>query len=203
MLEDYAGNLDAEGKRYLQAVQTASQRMKDLMNALLRLSMMTHWELQYESVHLSALAQEIVAQLKQAEPQRQVEISIAPEIVTQGDRELLKILLENLLSNAWKYTSKTTKAQIEFGQCSLEAGMPNLLFCPLNANVYFVRDNGAGFDRNYANQLFNPFYRLHSANEFEGTGIGLATVQRIVHRHGGQIWAEGAVGQGATFFFAL
>jgi signal transduction histidine kinase len=203
LLEDYADNLDAQGKKYLQSVQTASQRMRELMNALLRLSMMTHWELQYEPVDLSALAQEIVAQLKQAEPQRQVEISIMPQVVAQGDRELLKILLENLLSNAWKYTSKKTNAQIQFGQCSLEAETPKLLFCPLNASVYFVRDNGAGFDGLYANQLFSPFYRLHAANEFAGTGIGLATVQRIVHRHGGQIWAEGAVGQGATFYFAL
>ena len=203
LLEDYTEKLDAKGKRYLQAVYTASQRMRGLMNALLRLSKMTHCELQYETVDLSALAQEIVAELKQANPQRQVEVAITPEILAQGDRELLKIALENLLSNAWKYTSKKTDARIKFGLWNSAAETSTSPLCSANAVVYFVRDNGAGFDMSCADKLFNPFYRLHSATEFEGTGIGLATVQRIIHSHGGQIWAEGKVEQGATFYFTL
>ncbi len=203
LLEDYTENLDAEGKRYLQAVYSASQCMRGLMNALLRLSKMTHCELQYETVDLSALAQELVAELKQANPQRQVEVAIAPEILAQGDRELLKIALENLLSNAWKYTSKKTNARIEFGLWNSAAETSASPLCTTNAVVYFVRDNGAGFDMSCADKLFNPFYRLHSATEFEGTGIGLATVQRIIHSHRGQIWTEAKVEQGATFYFAL
>jgi light-regulated signal transduction histidine kinase (bacteriophytochrome) len=115
----------------------------------------------------------------------------------------LKIALENLLGNAWKYTSKKTNAWIKFGLCNLTDGISKLPLCPSNAVVYFVRDNGVGFDMSYADKLFNPFHRLHSTTEFEGTGIGLATVQRIIHRHGGQIWAEGTAEQGATFYFAI
>lgn len=203
LLEDYTDKLDAEGKDYLQAVYTATHYMKALINALLRLSKMTHWELQYELVDLSALAQELTAELKQAAPQRQVEVVIMQEIVAQGDQTLLKIALENLLGNAWKYTSKKTNARIEFGLWNSKVGIPTPPLCPPNAVVYFVHDNGAGFDMSYADKLFNPFYRLHTASEFQGTGIGLATVQRIIHRHRGQIWAEGTVEQGATFYFTL
>jgi signal transduction histidine kinase len=203
LLEDYADKLDAEGKRYLQVVYSATHRMKDLMNDLLRLSKVTHWQLQYQSVNLSALAQEITTEIKQAAPQRQVEIPIMPDIVAQGDRGLLKIALENLLGNAWKYTSKKTVARIEFGLWKPEVGIPKLPRGSSNAIVYFVRDNGIGFDMSDADKLFNPFYRLNTATEFEGTGIGLATVQRIIHRHGGQIWAESKVEQGTTFYFTL
>lgn len=199
--EDYADKLDVEGKKYLKAIYNATHRMTDLTNALLRLSKVAHWELQYQSIDLSALAQEIVAELKQATPQQQVEVAIAPNLVAQGDRELLKIALENLLGNAWKYTSKKTNAQIEFGLCdSIDSKSPP---CPSNTSVYFIRDNGVGFDITYADKLFNPFYRLHTTTDFQGTGIGLATVQRIIHRHKGQIWAEGIVNQGATFYFTL
>lgn len=191
LLEDYADKLDAKGQKYLQNVCTATGCMRDLMNGLLRLSKMTHWELQHESVDLSYLTEEIVAELKQATPQRQVEVAIMPKIVVQGDRELMRIALENLLGNAWKYTSKKTNARIEFGLKDADA------------DVYFVHDNGVGFSISYADKIFNPFHRLHTSAEFEGTGIGLATVQRIIHRHQGQIWAEGAVDQGATFYFTL
>lgn len=203
LLEDYVDTLDAEGKRYLQVVYSSTHCMKELMNDLLRLSKVTHWELQYQSVNLSALAQEIIAELKQADPQRQVEVAIMPDIVAQGDRGLLKIALENLLGNAWKYTSKKTGTRIEFGLWKSEVGIPKSPRAPSNAVVYFVRDNGIGFDMSDADKLFNPFYRLHTATEFEGTGIGLATVQRIIHRHGGQIWAESKVEQGTTFYFTL
>lgn len=200
LLEDHADKLDAEAKNYLQAVHTATAHMTDLMNALLRLSKVTHWELQYELVDLSALAQDIIAQLKQTAPQRQVEVDIMPNVVTQGDRGLLKIALENLLGNAWKYTSKKNNAQIKFGVCNTDITSPLYLS---NVVTYFIRDNGAGFDMSGADKLFNPFQRLHKATDFEGTGIGLATVERIIHRHKGQIWAEGTIDQGATFYFTL
>ena len=201
--EDYADNLDLEGKSYLRSIHTATHRMTDLTNALLRLSKVAHWELQYESVDMSALAQEIVDKLKQATPQRQVEVAIMPKLVVEGDRELLKIALENLLGNAWKYTSKKTNARIEFGLSDSTVEISKLPDCSSNTIVYFIRDNGAGFDSSYADKLFNPFQRLHTATEFEGTGIGLSTVQRIIHRHNGQIWANGAVEQGATFYFGF
>ncbi len=201
--EDYADNLDLEGKSYLRSIHTATYRMTGLTNALLRLSKVAHWELQYESVDMSALAQEIVDKLKQVTPQRQVEVAIMPKLVVQGDRELLKIALENLLGNAWKYTNKKTNARIEFGLSDSTVEISNLPDCSSNTVVYFIRDNGAGFDNSYADKLFNPFQRLHTATEFEGTGIGLSTVQRIIHRHNGQIWANGAVEQGATFYFVI
>ena len=201
--EDYADNLDLEGKSYLRSIHTATYRMTGLTNALLRLSKVAHWELQYESVDMSALAQEIVDKLKQATPQRQVEVAIMPKLVVEGDRELLKIALENLLGNAWKYTSKKTNARIEFGLSDSTVEISNLPHASSNTVVYFIRDNGVGFDSSYANKLFIPFQRLHTANEFEGTGIGLSTVQRIIHRHNGQVWAEGIVEQGATFYFGF
>ena len=203
LLEDYAEKLDAKGKEYLQAVYNSTHRMKDLMRNLMRLSQMTHWELQRESVNLSVLAQEITVKLKQAEPKRQVEVSIMPDIVAQGDRGLLKIALENLLGNAWKYTSHKTNACIEFGLWNSESGVLHSPLAPPKTIVYFIRDNGVGFDMKYIDKLFEPFHRLHTANEFEGTGIGLTTVQRIIHRHGGKIWAEGIVEQGATLYFTL
>lgn len=192
--EDYADKLDVEGNSYLQTVRTASQRMKDLINALLRLSRMNYWDLQYETVNLSALAQESLSDLQQAHPQRQVEVEIESAVTVQGDPVLLRIALENLLSNAWKYTGRKTEARIEFGRSPSEAA---------DTAIYFVRDNGAGFDMSRADKLFNPFQRLHTQTEFEGSGIGLVTVERIFQRHGGRIWAEGVVGQGATFYFTV
>ena len=187
----------------MQSIQIATDRMAVLTNALLRLSQVTHWELQYQSVDMSVLAQEIIAKLKQATPQRQVEVAIRPKLVVQGDRELLNIALENLLGNAWKYTSKKSNARIEFGWSDSKDKILNLPRFSSNNVVYFIRDNGVGFDMNYADKLFNPFHRLHTATEFEGTGIGLSTVQRIIHRHNGQILANAAPEKGATFYFGF
>jgi len=148
--------------------------------------------MQRERVDLSALAHEITSELHRDQPERQVEFVIADGAVTSGDTRLLRVVLENLLGNAWKFTGKQACARIEFGYAKGE-GEP----------IYFVRDDGAGFDMTYASRLFGAFQRLHSTAEFEGTGIGLATVKRIVHRHGGRAWAEGAVNQGAVFYFTL
>ncbi len=135
----------------------------------------------------------IIAELKKADPGRDVAVEIAPHATANGDARMLRIALENLLSNAWKFTSKTKEAKIEFFSVSNENG----------GKTYCVRDNGAGFDMAYSNKLFGPFQRLHSVNDFAGTGVGLATVQRIINRHGGRIWAEGKVHDGATFYFTL
>ena len=154
-----------------------------------------------QPVSLSALTRQIVGSYRQLEPLRQVEIVIAPDLKASGDERLLRIVLDNLLSNSWKFTSKEPRARIEFGsqggaaQAQGEGGV--------DEKVFFVRDNGAGFDMAYANKLFGAFQRLHSAEDFPGHGVGLATVQRIVNRHGGRIWAESAPGQGATFYFTL
>jgi light-regulated signal transduction histidine kinase (bacteriophytochrome) len=166
--------------------------MGQLIDDLLGLSRTTRHKMQVEDVNLTELASVVAAEIEQRQPERQVEVAIAPDLVVKGDGKLLRIALENLLGNAWKFTAKQPKARIEFGVTQSE-GKP----------AYFVRDNGAGFDMAFADKLFGAFQRLHQANEFEGTGIGLATVQRIIHRHGGRIWAEGAVGQGATFYFTL
>jgi light-regulated signal transduction histidine kinase (bacteriophytochrome) len=166
--------------------------MGQLIDDLLALSRLTRVDLQRARVDLSALAHEIAAELRQTQSERQVDFIIAEGVVANGDARLLKAVLENLLGNAWKFTSKQIGATIEFGYTEGEQGP-----------VYFVRDNGAGFDMAYADRLFAAFQRLHSATEFEGTGIGLATVQRIIHRHGGYVWAEGAENQGATFYFTL
>jgi len=192
LLEDYASQLDATGQDYLRRVRAGSQRMGYLIDDLLKLSRLTRTEMQWERVDLSALAHEIAADLRRTQPERQVEFVIADGVVASGDARLLRVVLENLLGNAWKFTSKQALARIEFGHAEGEG-----------ESVYFVRDNGAGFDMAYAGRLFGAFQRLHSTTEFEGTGIGLATVQRIIHRHGGRAWAEGAVDQGATFYFAL
>lgn len=195
LLEDYTDELDAMGKDYLQRVRKAAQRMAELIDDMLHLSRITRSEMHYERVDLSQLAIEIASELQNTQPERQVEFAIAPDLVATGDKPLLRILLENLLGNAWKFTTKHQKAKIEFGiiQCN-----NNCTDC-----TYFVRDDGAGFDMAYVNKLFGAFQRLHAMTDFEGTGIGLATVQRVVRRHGGRIWAEGAIEQGATFFFTL
>jgi signal transduction histidine kinase/ActR/RegA family two-component response regulator len=192
LLEEYDDGLDADGQNYLRRVRAASQRMGELIDDLLRLSRVTRAEMIREKVDLSALAQEVAAQLQETQPERQVEFVIAEGLVANGDARLLRVVLENLLGNAWKFTGKQTCARIEFS-CTETDGKP----------AYFVRDSGAGFDMAYADKLFGAFQRLHSTAEFEGAGIGLATIQRIIHRHGGQVWAKGAVGQGATFYFTL
>jgi PAS domain S-box-containing protein len=192
LLEDYAEVLDHEGKDYLSRVRTSSQHLGRLIDALLKLSRMTRREIRRERVDLSLMAENIAQVLRISQPDRQAEFVIADGLSVDGDAWLLRIALENLLGNAWKFTGKSLPARIEFGAVEHEGTL-----------AYFVRDNGAGFDMTYADKLFGAFQRLHTIEEFPGTGIGLATVQRIVHRHGGQAWAEGRVGQGATFYFTL
>jgi light-regulated signal transduction histidine kinase (bacteriophytochrome)/HAMP domain-containing protein len=192
VLQDYADKLDDAGRDALQRVRAATQRMGMLIDDLLKLARIGRAELRREPVDLTGLVQEIVAELQQATPDRQVEFAIAPGLKAQGDARLLRVVLENLLRNSWKYTAKQPQPRVEFGSVEVNGG-----------RAFIVRDNGAGFDMKYADKLFGVFQRLHSAAEFEGTGVGLATVQRIITRHGGRIWAEGAVDQGATFYFTL
>lgn len=199
LIEDYFEVLDECGKDYLKRVRMAAQRMGELIDDLLELSRLSRGEMIQERVNLSAMAAEIMATLQASQPQRCVKFAMASEVVVQGDGRLLRCALENLLGNAWKYTSKHATACIEFGTIPAENQEEKLF----NSPVYFVRDDGAGFDMAYAGKLFGVFQRLHTVTEFEGTGVGLATVQRIIHRHGGQVWAESAVEQGATFFFTL
>lgn len=192
LLEDYAGQFDAEGQLYLQRLRAASQRMGKLIDDLLHLSRVTRAEMTLAPVKLSEMVREIATALQESQPERQVTFTIAPDVVVIADPGLLRIAMENLLNNAWKYTSKHAQACIEFG--TQQQG---------HETVYFVRDDGAGFDMAFADKLFGAFQRLHQMTEFEGTGIGLATVWRIIQRHGGKVWAEGAIERGATFFFSL
>ena len=189
LLERHAAALDDVGRGYLERLQAAARRMGALIDGLLRLSRVTRAEIARGPVALDLLARDVVAQLRAGAPERAVEVAIAPGLTAHADRPLAASLLENLLGNAWKFTAGRQPAQIAVGAA------PD--------GAWFVRDNGVGFDMAYADKLFGPFQRLHSPREFEGTGIGLATAQRIVHRHGGRIWAESAVGAGATFYFTL
>ena len=190
--EDYNDKLDTLGKDYLNRICAASQRMGQLIDDLLNLSRVTRWEMKLEQVDLSNLAQIISAEIKAAQPKRQVEFQITPGLSIQGDARLFRVIMENLFGNAWKFTGRIAKAKIEFG----------VIYCE-DKPVYFVRDNGAGFDLTYADKLFGAFQRLHTLAEFPGTGIGLATVQRIINRHGGKIWAESILNNGATFYFTI
>jgi light-regulated signal transduction histidine kinase (bacteriophytochrome) len=192
LLQDYAGRLDDQGQDYLKRIRAAGRQMSQLIDDLLKLSRVTRSEMRREPVDLSALAQAIAAELQAAQPERQVEWSIAPGLVANADANLMRILLTNLLGNAYKFTARHPIALIEWGMLEQE-----------NRLVYFVRDNGSGFDMAYADKLFGVFQRLHSADEFEGTGVGLAIVHRIIKRHGGRVWAEGKINEGATFYFAL
>jgi signal transduction histidine kinase len=192
LLEDYQAALDDRGKDYLLRVSAEARRMAQLIQDLLALSRVTRAEMRFQPVDLSALATDVVAMLRRGEPAREVAVTLAPDLATQGDPHLLRQVLENLLGNAWKFTSHTEGARIAFGSVTTD-GM----------ETYCVRDNGAGFDMEYASKLFVPFQRLHGMSEFAGTGIGLSTVQRVITRHGGRVWAEAAVGQGATFYFTL
>lgn len=192
LVEDYGDLLDDEGRLLLQRMQGATGRMGQLIDALLNLSRLSRGQLKQERVDIGMLAREIIGEFRQAEPERQVEITVGIGLKTIGDGSLLRIALENLLGNAWKYTGKRKQARIDVGAAIEE-----------ERTVFFVRDNGAGFDMAYAERLFGPFQRLHRQEEFEGTGVGLATVQRIIHRHGGRIWAESQLGKGAVFYFTL
>lgn len=193
VLEDYGLVLDSAGAGYLRRIRAEAQRMGELIDSLLDLSRITRAELNHQQVNLSELAVQISQRLQQSAPQRRGEFVIAPNLWARGDQRLLEIALENLLENAWKFTGLRGTARIEFGvEQSAE-----------RQAVWYVKDNGVGFDMAYAGELFGAFQRLHAEEEFPGTGIGLATVQRIIHRHGGRTWAEAAPDQGATFFFTL
>ena len=192
VLEDYGGKLDDHGRNCLQRIHGAAMRMDQLVNDLLALSMISKSQIVRSEIDLSALAQTTFAELEQTQPGRQIECVVEPGLTANADRGLLRIVLANLFGNAWKFTSKRDGAKIEFGRHAAEDGP-----------AFFVRDNGAGFDAAYADRLFAPFQRLHTESEFAGTGIGLATVRRIITRHGGRVWAEGVVDQGVTIRFTL
>ncbi|MCU0496654.1 MAG: ATP-binding protein [Anaerolineae bacterium] len=192
LLEDYGDQLDQEGRHYTHRVRTATQRMSQLIDDLLMLSRLTRAEMQSIPVNLSEIADQILTELCDNDPKREVQRVIQPDLIAIGDPRLLQILLSNLLGNAWKFTNRIPQAQIEFGAQSEG-----------HETVYYVRDNGVGFDMEYVSKLFSAFQRLHTVDEFEGTGIGLATVKRIVHRHGGRVWAYGQLDHGATFYFTL
>ncbi len=192
LLEDYGKTLDAEGQRYLQRVRDAAKHMGRLIDSLLALAHVTQASIRRQQVDLSDLARATAERLKESQPDRVVEFVIGDGLTEKGDGTLLRAAIENLLGNAWKFTRNQPNARIEFGAIR-EGGQ----------TAYFVRDNGAGFDMAFASKLFGVFQRLHRTTEFEGTGVGLATVQRIMHRHGGRVWAEGTVGEGACFHFAF
>jgi len=189
LVEDYDEKLDERARGYLDRVRKAAQRMADLIDALLRLAKVARASITFGDVDLSEAARVVVEDLREHEPDRALEVDIEPGLIASGEPNLLRNVLQNLIGNAWKFTRHSEPARIEIGRN--EAG------------EFFVRDNGAGFDMAYGNKLFGAFQRLHAADEYEGTGIGLATVARIVHRHGGAIRAEGAIGEGATFYFML
>jgi light-regulated signal transduction histidine kinase (bacteriophytochrome) len=192
ILEDCEDKLNIQGKDYLIRIRAATKRMADLIEDLLQLSRIARTELNIEKINLTRIARSIIDEWQKSQPQRHVEIKIADGLEDAADSRLMRITLDNLLGNAWKFTEKQAKAVIEFG-CTKEGGK----------KVYFIRDNGAGFDMAYADKLFAPFQRLHNEEEFPGTGIGLALVRRIIHRHGGKVWTEGQAGKGATFYFSL
>ena len=192
VLESQGDRLDEAGQRFLSRVREASQHMSQLIDDVLHLSRVTRADLRDQEVDLSSIASLILTRLQESEPERKMDAKVRPGVLVTGDSQLLKIAMENLLENAWKFTAKEPESRIEFGM--MQAG---------GEATYFVRDNGAGFDMTYTDRLFGPFQRLHPQGEFPGNGIGLATVQRIIHRHGGRVWAEGLVGQGATFYFTM
>jgi len=192
LLEDCAEMLDEQGRQHLRRVRGASQHMGQLIDDLLSLSRVTRAEMRRTRVNLSDLSRRILDELQESEPERSVTVDITPGLIVDGDEQLLCIMLENLLRNAWKFTKNQSAARIQMGAAH-EYGR----------SVFFVRDNGAGFDMAYSDKLFGAFQRLHSGKDYEGTGIGLATVSRVINRHGGRVWAEGAVDKGATFNFTL
>jgi len=192
LLEDYGTVLDAQGQDYLRRVRANTGRMGQLIDDLLQLSRLTRTEMHFEAIDLSALARTIAGDLQRTQPTRQVTFEIQAGVMARGDPRLVRVLLENLLGNAWKYTGRQASARIAFGTTSHD-GEP----------VYTISDDGCGFDLAYADKLFRPFQRLHTVEEYEGAGVGLATAQRVVRRHGGRIWADASPGRGARFFFTL
>lgn len=193
VLASNSHGLDSKGIHYVERIRAAAQKMRSLIDGMLQLSRLTRSEIQIQPVHLSEIAQAVVSELRASEPERNVKVCIKPDMQVMGDPLLLQAALENLLGNAWKFTAKRDEGMIEIGQTTNSG----------SNSVFFVRDNGAGFEMAHADRLFTPFQRLHTESDFQGTGIGLATVQRIVARHKGRIWAEATPGKGATFFFEL
>ena len=190
-MEQYRPQLDARGQDYLRRTCDAGLQMDKLIEDLLKLSRISRSEIQRGEINLSAIAQEIASELARSEPGRKVEFAIAPNIAARGDERLLRVVIDNLMRNAWKFTQKRPEARIEFGRSNGET------------SPFFVRDNGVGFDMAYASKLFGVFQRLHSQAEFAGSGVGLAIVQRVISRHGGRVWAEAKVNSGATIYFTL
>ncbi len=191
LLEQYTSQLDARGQDFLRRTCDAGLQMDKLIEDLLKLSRVSRSEIQHRDIDLSVIAREVAADLKRTEPQRAVEFDITPGVSANGDERLLRLVIDNLLRNAWKFTGKKPDARIEFGRLNGDT------------SPFFVRDNGVGFDMAYAGKLFGVFQRLHSPTEFSGSGVGLAIVQRVVNRHGGRVWAEAKVNSGATFYFTL
>ncbi|HYE98287.1 MAG TPA: GAF domain-containing protein, partial [Planctomycetota bacterium] len=192
LLRQYADRLDERGQKYLHRVCAAAEKMGRLIDDFLNLSRLTRAPLSFERLDLSQMAREILAELRRADPGRSVEAVVAPDLAVRGDPRLLRVVLENLLGNAWKFTRAKKTARIEVASCAREG-----------SKAFVVRDDGAGFDMSYVGKLFKPFERLHAVEEYPGTGIGLASVQRIIARHGGRVWAEGEPGRGAAFYFSL
>ena len=192
LLQDYGERLDEQGREYLRRICSATLRMSELIDGMIDLAQLTREPIHLAEINLSRIAESIAKELHAAEPERRVEFTAEPDVQVRGDERLLRVVLHNLLSNAWKFTARKNVAHIEFGV--RQKG---------SSTVYFVSDDGAGFDMRYADKLFGAFQRLHGVKDFAGTGIGLATVHRIVQRHGGLVWAEGEIDKGATFFFTL
>jgi PAS domain S-box-containing protein len=192
LADHYAGQLDEQGRKYVERIALSARKMNTLINDMLSLSRISRQELSYEDIDLSALVSSFLCELQASEPDRMVKVIVPQGITVRADGRLMHVAIENLLRNAWKFTSRNPEAKIEFGTTQAEA-----------ARVYFIQDNGAGIDMNFAEKLFQPFQRLHSEKEFGGTGVGLATVQRVIARHGGRIWAQAEVDKGATFFFTI
>jgi PAS domain S-box-containing protein len=192
LLKGYSDKLDAEGQDFLNRIIVGADKMSELIDDMLSLAKISHQEMTLQDIDLSDVAETIVDALRRAEPARKVDVVIAQEIKASGDARLMNIALSNLIDNAWKYSSKTSDSRIEVGAMEMD-----------DEKVYFVRDNGAGFDMAQAHRLFAPFQRLHSESQFPGTGIGLAIVNRVILRHGGRIWGESEIGKGATFYFTL
>lgn len=192
LLDDYGARLDDTGRSYVERILTAGKRMNRLIESLLGLARLGREEIRREPIDLSHMALMVIEEFRFRLPERNVTVAIADGVVVNGDRRLMRVVIENLVGNAWKYTGDKETAVIEFGRCELGG-----------ETAHYIRDNGAGFDMSRAHRLFIPFERLHSASEFEGSGIGLATVRRIIERHGGKVWAEAKVGEGATFYFTV
>jgi len=192
LLEDYADKLDDEGRNYLERVRRATQHMARLIDDMLKLSRVTRADFKRETVDLSRMVTDIVQRTVKNDPNRKVDIRVQDGLSGLGDHNLLEIALVNLIDNAWKFTGKTPHPEIEFGAKTKD-----------EKTIFFIRDNGVGFDMAYADKLFGTFQRLHTMEEFPGTGVGLATVRRIITRHDGEVWAESAIGKGTTFFFTL